>query len=478
VLAATVLGSSMAFIDSTVVNVALPALQRDLSAGAGAVQWVVNAYMLLLGACVLVGGAAGDRYGRRRVFILGIVLFTLASVACGLAPNAAVLIAARAVQGLGAALLTPSSLAILNSSFPDDERGRAVGAWAGFGALTTAVGPVLGGWLVDAVSWRAIFFINVPIGALAIWLALRHTPESRDDQAGPLDWKGALLAAAGLGALTWSLTAGPDRGFRDAGVVGAAAGGGLLLAGFLLAEARERHPMMPLHLFRNRCFSGVNGLTLLLYFALGGAMFFLPFDLIRVQGWRATEAGAALIPFAVVMGLGSAFAGRLADRIGPRLPLTVGPVVTGLGFALLSRADVGSGYWTGYFPAILVMSLGMTLAVGPLTATVMGAVEPRHAGLASGVNNAVARVAGLMAVAVLGVVLSVVFAGVVDGADPRKALAEVMAGQGDTPGRAAFHHAVGVVELVCGVCAALGGVVGFLTVNLPPAQRPEAAASG
>jgi EmrB/QacA subfamily drug resistance transporter len=478
VLAATVLGSSMAFIDGSVVNVALPALQRDLNAGAGAVQWVVNAYMLLLGACVLIGGAAGDRYGRRRVFVLGTVVFTAASTACALAPNAAVLVAARAVQGLGAAMLTPASLAVLNAAFPRNERGRAVGAWAGFGALTTAAGPVLGGWLVDALSWRAIFFINLPIAAATVWLALRHVPESRDEDACGLDWIGALLAAAGLGALTWSLTAAPDRGFRDPAVVGGFVAGAVALSAFLLAEARLKHPMMPLGLFRGRCFTGVNLLTALLYFGLGGALFFLPFDLIRVQGYSAARAGASLLPFSIVMGLFSPLAGRLADRIGPRVPLTLGPIVAGAGFALLAAPAIGAGYWTGYLPAILTLAAGMTVAVGPLTATVMGAVEPAHAGLASGVNNAVARVAGLLAVAVLGVVLSAAFAAASQASDPRAALAAVMAGRGPPHDLAAFHQAYRTVMVIAGTCAALGGAAACFTVpGLRRGPSPSSAPS-
>ncbi len=465
ILAATVLGSAMGFIDGSVVNVALPAIQRDLHAGAGAIQWVINAYLLTLGALVLIGGAAGDRLGRKAVFLAGLALFTLASIGCGLAPNSTLLILARAVQGAGAALLTPSSLAILGSSFPDSERSKAMGAWAGFGALTTAFGPVLGGWLVDAVSWRAIFFLNVPLALGAATLALTAIPESKDERALPLDWSGAAIVAAGLASLTWGLTAAPDRGFGDRIILAALAAGVLLLVGFLAWEARSKHPMMPLELFRSRPFSGTNLLTLLLYFALSGAMVFLPYDLIRVQGFSATRAGASLLPFALIMGVFSGVAGRLADRIGPRWPLTVGPMVAGAGIALLALPGPGAGYWTGYLPGVVVMAIGMTAVVGPLTAAVMGSVESRHAGLASGVNNATARIASLLAVAILGVVLFEAFALIRGGADLRARMAAVMSGQDrSAAGLVAFHGAVHGVMLISAACAALAGVAGFVSL--------------
>lgn len=465
ILAATVLGSSMAFIDGSVVGVALPVMQKDLGMGAASAQWVVNAYMLMLGALVLLGGAAGDRFGRKRVFLVGTLVFTAASVACGLAPNSLVLIVGRAAQGLGAALLTPSSLAVLNAAFDDKARGRAMGAWAGFGALTGALGPVLGGWLADQVSWRAIFFLNLPIAAGAVGLAFLAVPESKDDQAGPLDWLGAALAATGLGALTWALTAAPDRHFSDPWVLAALVASAVLLALFLVAEAREARPMMPLGLFKVPAFSGTNLLTLLLYFALAGAFFFLPFDLIRVQGLSPTLAGAAMVPMPLIFGLLASPGARLADRFGPRFSLTLGPIVTGVGFAMLALPAKGASYFTGYLPALVVMSLGMAVAVGPLTATVMGAVEGRHAGVASGVNNAVARVAGLLAVASLGVLLSAVFQH--GGAGfTREQLDGTMAGSLRSGAALdAFHAAVRAVMLTCAACAALGGVASFLTLG-------------
>lgn len=403
-LAATVLGSSMAFIDGSVVNVALPAMRAALKADAAQVQWIVNAYLLLLGALVLIGGSAGDRYGRRRVFVIGVCLFAAASLGCALAPDAGWLIAARAVQGIAAALLVPASLAILGSTFDDKERGGAIGAWAGFGAVTTAIGPVLGGWLVDHVSWRAIFLINIPLAVATVWLALAAVRESRDPEVERLDWRGAVLAAAGLGAVTWGLTAAGQRGWTSPAVWGALAAGAALLAGFLFSQAREAHPMMPLALYRSRTFSGANLLTLALYFGLTGALFFLPYELIARHGYAAAAAGATLLPFSLVMGTLSGVAGRLSARFGARPMLTVGPILAGIGFALLSGPWIGSGFWTGVLPGLLTVALGMTIAVAPLTNTVMSAVAASHAGVASGINNAVARIAGLLAVAVLGLI--------------------------------------------------------------------------
>jgi MFS family permease len=313
------------------------------------------------------------------------------------------------------------------------------------------------------VGWRSIFWINPPLALAAAVLALRYMPESRDEEARGLDWLGAALAGSGLAAVTWGLTAGPDRGWLDGAVLAALIGGAGLLAAFVVSQARERAPMMPLSLYRSRAFSGANILTLLLYFALGGALFFLPFDLIRVHGWSAAEAGAALLPFSLIMGLFSSFAGRLADRIGPRLPLTIGPILAGLGLWGLGLPDPGSSYWTGVLPALIVTAVGMTLAVGPLTATVMGAVEPRHVGVASGVNNAVARVAGLLAIAGLGVLLSAAFALAYDGPEPREALSAVMAGEAEGS-REAFHTAFRAVMTAAGLCAAAGGLAAFFTV--------------
>lgn len=464
VLAATVLGSSLTFIDGSALGVALPAIQRDLGAGPAAAQWVSNAYLLTLGALVLIGGAAGDRFGRRLVFLIGVAVFALASIGCALAPSVELLIAGRAVQGIGAALLTPGALAVIGSAFPPEERGKAFGTWAGAGALFGMVGPLVGGWLADQADWRMIFWINVPLAALTMAVTLLATPESRDPNARGLDWLGALLATGGLGALTWGLTAAPDLGWSNTGILAGLTGGAILLAAFLAAEARETHPMMPLGLFRSPVFSGINLLTLLLYFALGGAMFFLPFELIRVHGWSATMAGAAMLPFAVVMGLFSGLAGKLADRFGAKLSLSLGPLLAGAGLALLAWPAPGAGYVDGPLAGMTVMAIGMTLAVGPLTAAVMGAVPDTHTGVASGVNNAVARVAGLLAIALLGVILSAVFVAVSDAPDARARLGEVMAGADLEDGAVlAFHRAFQAVILACAGLAALAGLVGVLT---------------
>jgi EmrB/QacA subfamily drug resistance transporter len=407
-LAATILGSSMAFVDSSAVNVALPVIRHDLRASVAQMQWLVNGYLLPLSALVLLGGAAGDRFGRRRIFTGGIILFAVGSVCCALAPTFAFLLAARALQGVGAALLLPTSLALLSAGLDGEARGRAIGTWAAAGAITAAIGPVVGGWLVDAVGWRAIFVINLPLAAGALWLAYRYVRETSDGASPTLDWAGPLLAAVGLGALVWALTELPTRQV-DRTVLGVTTiAGAVALVAFLAVEHRlGERAMMPLALFGSRTFVGVTVFTLCLYAGLGGLVVLLPYLLITAGRYPATAAGAALLPMPILMGAASRSVGRWAARIGPRLPLTVGSLLVALGFSLGLRLDAAHlDYWRYVFPVAVTVAAGMALSVAPLTSTVMAAVDRRHAGSASGVNDAVAYVASLIAVALLGLVIT------------------------------------------------------------------------
>ena len=499
VLAATILGSGMAFIDGSVVAVALPSLQRALHADAGAMQWVVNGYTLMLGALILLGGAAGDRFGRRRVFMAGIALFALASLACGAAPNAPTLILARAVQGVGGALMVPQSLALIAASFPGPARGPAVGTWAAAAALTTVIGPALGGWLVQAASWRAIFLINPPLAAATLWLTWRHVPESRNPQAAPLDWRGAALVTSGLAALTWGAIAIARPGMAAFALILL---GLALLAAFVAHEAHARAPMVPLGLFRSPVFSGVNIATLLLYAGLSGTLFFLPFALIRLRGLSSAEAGAAFLPLTLLLAGLSRFTGALARRTGPRLPLVAGPAIAGVGFAWLGfGVSPGIAYVAGVLPAMVVLGIGMAVTIPPLTTAMLDAVADRLSGTASGINNAVARVAGLLAVAILGSAAlplqSHLLAQRLDSqgvaASLRLAVAQSPAGYAEItlpPGippadaamvatavKAAFQDSFAAIGLVCAGLAAAAALCAALTI--PPGTRrppPDAVA--
>ncbi|GAA1905470.1 MFS transporter [Nocardioides lentus] len=401
VVVAATLGSGMALLDGTVVNVALRSIGEDLGAGLAALQWITNAYLLALASLILLGGSLGDRFGRRRVFVVGTLLFAGASLVCGLAPTTEVLVAARVLQGVGAALLTPGSLAMIQGAFAREDRARAIGLWTGFGSIAAAVGPLLGGTLVDLASWRWIFLINLPLAAVTVLVAVRAVPESRDpDAVRGFDVAGAALTAVALGGITWALVEPGSDAALPAAVVGVLAG-----VGFVVVERRSRHPLVPLGLFADRTFGAVNGLTLLVYAALGALLFFLVLQLQTVAGWDALPAGLATMPITVCMLLLAARGGELAQRIGPRVPLTVGPLVLAAGTLLLLRADADTdglrGYVVDVLPGITVFGLGLALLVAPLTATVLAAAPDRYAGVASGVNNAVARAGGLVAVAAL-----------------------------------------------------------------------------
>ena len=454
VLAVAVLGSGMVFLDGTVVNVALPTIGRDLNASTQTLQWMLNGYLLTLASLILLGGSLGDRYGRRKVFEIGVVWFTLASLLCAVAPNSALLIAARMLQGVGGALLTPGSLAMIEASFRPVDRARAIGAWSGLGGIVTAIGPLLGGLLVSAVSWRAIFVINLPLGIFVAIAARRHVPETRDpDATGRIDFLGATLAAIGLGGTTYALIEG-GSGWSAAATVALVAGGVSLVA-FVLAERSVANPMMPLEIFRSRQFSAANAVTFVVYGALGGVFFLLVAFCQIALGYTPIESGAVLLPVTLLMLALSARSGELAQRIGPRIPLTVGPIVVALGMVWMSRIEPGDKYVTSVLPAVIVFGLGLTLVVAPVTATVLAAADDRHSGIASGINNAVSRVGGLLAVAVLPAIAGVTGDKLYD----PKAI---------TSG---FHTAM----LVCAALAASGGVLAWLTISSDVLHRePEA----
>lgn len=415
VLAATILGSSIASIDGTAVNVALPALQEKLGATITDAQWVIEAYTLFLAALILVGGALGDRFGRRRVYAVGVGLFALSSVLCGLSQSIHQLIAFRALQGVGGALLIPGSLSIITVFFSPGERGRAIGTWSAFSAITTALGPVLGGWLIENVSWRWIFFINVPIAAAVLTMLFLRVPESRRVlSSGRVDWAGGVLATLGLGGILFGLIESSDYGFGSALVIAPLVLGALALVCFVIVEAREESPMMPPGLFRSATFTGANVATLFMYGALGGVFFFLPFALIQVYGYTATEAGASLLPIILIIFVLSRWAGGLTDKYGARVLFAAGTIVAAAGYLSLALLNGDGSFFSTIFPGISLVGLGLALSIAPLTTAVMNAVEVEYSGTASGINNAVARMAGLLTIALLGIVILHVFNGYLD----------------------------------------------------------------
>ncbi len=461
VLAATVLGSGIAGLDATVVGIALPSINRTFGGGVGTLQWVVTGYSLTLAAFLLLGGSLGDRFGRRRIFSFGIAWFAIASACCGLAPTAGFLVAARIVQGIGGALLTPGSLAILQASFRPDDRSRAIGAWSGLGGVATAAGPLVGGYLLAAGSWRWVFYINIPVSVFVLVITARHVPETRDPtSSGRVDTVGAALAVVFLAGITYGLIEGPTRGWSSPLVLGSLLLSAVAGPAFLWVEHRRAHPMLPLRLFRVRQFSAANAVTFVVYGALGGALFLLPVELQVVSHYTPLDSGLALLPVTVIMLLFSARSGQISARIGPRLQMSVGPVMVGAGIALLARATTPGSYWSQVFPAVLLFGFGLAVTVAPLTSTAMGAAPAQHSGVASAVNNTVARAAGLFAVAVLPLAAGLTGAAALSPAE----LAD------------GFRTAVYIAGATC----AAGGLLAVLTIRNParplvPGAKPATA---
>lgn len=453
VLAATVLGSGIAFLDSTIVNVALPAIRDDLGGGLAGLQWVIDSYLLTLGALLLLGGSLGDLLGRRRMFVLGLGGFAVTSALCGLAPSIGWLIAGRTLQGISAALLVPGSLSLIQSVFAPEDRARAIGAWSGLSGVTTAIGPFVGGYLIDAVSWRWVFLINLPLAVVAIYIALRHIPETRSPAATRIDAPGAITATLGLGGILFALIEGPVLGWSDAAVIFAATGGAFFLGLFLYIQKRSPSAMLPLHLFASKQFAGANAMTLAVYGALSGSLFLVVLQLQNHMGYSALEAGAAFIPITILLLVLSSSAGGLAQRIGPRMPMTAGPLVMAGGLALLAQVGPGTSYITLILPAMVVFGLGLSLVVAPLTAAVLAAVDDDYTGVASGINNAAARIAGLLAIALLPLA-----AGMSGTAEDTQAFT------------AAFQRAMWVSAAMCVV----GAAISFATIRkLAPAGSTD-----
>lgn len=485
VLATAILGSSLAFIEGSVVGLALPALQADLGIDSAEVQWVVNAYLLVLGSFMLIGGSLGDRFGLRRIFILGNAVFGLGALGCAVAPTLPLLIVARCVQGLGGALLVPTSLALIGNYFSEEERGRAIGTWAGASALTTAMGPVLGGWLVDRWGWMSVFWLVVPLALLTLSIAAWRVPVDNAGKKGSLDYPGAVLLALSLATLIYAIVDPGSAWLRAAFLAVAALSG----AAFAWREMRFHAPILPFGLFRSQTFSGANLMTFLLYAALSGALYFLPFNLIQVQGYSATEAGAAFLPMTLMLGLGSTFAGDLIRRFDPRIVLTVGPVVAGTGFLVLALPGENASFVTGFLPAILIVGLGMTISVAPLTTVVMSSMSERQTGVASGINNTVSRLAGVIAVALLTAIAIVQFSAALENElqrsglpasviesvlsdapqlaelDPPPHVTAAVAETIDASVSASYVATFRMITIVCGVLAFASGVVAWLTLR-------------
>ncbi len=463
VLAATILASSMAFLDGTIVNIALPTIQRGLQADIASLQWVVNGYLLMLGALMLVGGGLGDRIGRRRIFAGGIALFTLASIACALAPGVGFLVAARVVQGIGAALLVPQSLALISANYPRDIRGRAIGTWAAASAMTTALGPAIAGLLIDTFSWRIAFWINLPIAAIALWLTYVHVPESREAAArGPVDWIGALVAMAGFGAITYGLIAIGETGAGVLAGIVAVGTGLVLVALFVMTERRAANPIMPPALFRSPVFAGGNIVTVLLYGALAGSLFLLPFDLLARRGLTTAEAGLTILPFGVIIGLMSRWMGALADTYGPRLFMTIGPALVAAACAVLALTI--DNFWIGVMAPAIALAIGMGVIVSPLTTAVMNAVPEGKQGAASGVNNAASRLAGVFAVAIVGAAASLVYGARAPEAAPRFGVLPPAGDALRAGAEAAFLSGYATGMGIVAVWAALAAIAAWITI--------------